>query len=185
MTVSTTKKRTHQDAEQDVGGGPVRFVLQSVHFVLIVWVVLSAIGPTLQFDSIWWGMLFTYPPRLILAIAGGLLLLGYALYAHVWRFLLMLSCVALLVNDAGWVASRPPAVDHQYTLLAFNVQQRADQADRLAKMSEQLGADLLCLQEVGVDQHEAFRRAAPPIPLVFGTTNRQLSSAPATDLSHH
>ena len=160
MAVATARRNRSTVAYQEESQrGFFGFIGQSFHFLLAFAVVASAIAPTLQLDSFVGGTLLTYPPRLILAVFAGVLMLSYAVYGQLWRFMLMLACGALLINDAGWASSKVPEdIGADHTLVSINVHHQVDRAERLATLCEELNADFVCLQEVSLDQHDEFTK---------------------------
>ena len=178
MAVATARRRTSVKTESAPGRGPSSLMLQTGHVLLTIWVVTSAVAPTFQCDSIAIGMLFSYPPRLVVAVFAGLLMFGYAIYGQLWRFMLAVVCGSLLIHDAGWSLRRGTTdVESERTLLAFNVDFHSDRAERLARICDELDADFLCLQEIGSDQQDVFKTSLKQYTFFSADQGAELASS--------
>lgn len=158
----------------------MRRVLYVCGVLLSALLAACAIAPYLSPDLGRWLYLFIYPPRLVLAFAGALLLLGYVVTRRWPQVLISAALTLTLLAELPWATGVPPDVSKLargtsadggpsfLRVLSFNIKDSTNNAKDLGKLAVERQLDLLFLQEVKPPNRSAFVAALPGYDLYWG-----------------
>jgi endonuclease/exonuclease/phosphatase (EEP) superfamily protein YafD len=144
--------------------------------LLLVFLFLCALAPLVEADRLALGMLFTYPPRVLLLLVGVALALVYLLRRR-WLGALSSIAISVLIGAnlewGGGLKTQAERHANEFSLLAFNVHDRVDRAADLAALTESRGIDFLLLQEVKPDVFGDFQEALRDYRLYTGDRSKR------------
>ncbi|MEM7312866.1 MAG: endonuclease/exonuclease/phosphatase family protein [Planctomycetota bacterium] len=166
-----------------------------------VWFMFS-VACCVQLDTWQWGMIFTYPPRLVLiAIAIPLAIVGFIRHRMITSAFLAASICFFLVDlgiyadqwnpEAPPVATTTPAPSNNHSIrtispqldrnipdlrvLSFNIHNQLDGLDRLNDYCEQHQISILCFQEVEPEEWSSLESYFPSFTFFRPDTSAELT----------
>jgi endonuclease/exonuclease/phosphatase (EEP) superfamily protein YafD len=144
--------------------------------LLLVFLGLCAVAPLVDADRLPAGMLFTYPPRVLLVLLCVALAFVYLLRRRWVGAICSIAISIIIVSNLEWggrLDTLPKEAANAFSLLAFNVHDRVDRAPELAALAESRDIDFLLLQEVKPDVFGAFQAALRDYRLYTGDKSKR------------